>query len=98
MMKKEYRILQVRDADIIGKNIKRLRKEHHIKQTDFVAQLQLMDINISVYSLSKIENGIQNPTVSLLMAVTSLLNCDYNEFFKETDDAEDTGKDAQKKI
>lgn len=96
-MKKEYRILQVRDVDIIGKNIKRLRKEHHIKQTDFVAQLQLMDINISVYSLSKIENGIQNPTVSLLMAVTSLLKCDYNEFFKNPSETSEELEDADPK-
>lgn len=85
-MKKENRLLQVGDIDIIGRNIKRLRKEHGIKQNDFVAQLQLTDISISVYSLSKIENGVQNPTVSLLMAISNILGCDYNEFFKIPDE------------
>lgn len=81
-MKREKRILQVKDIDVIGQNIKRLRKEHHLNQQDFVAKLQLLNLDISTYSLSKIENGHQNPTVSLLIAVTKLLDCDYNALFQ----------------
>lgn len=65
-MEKESRIIQVNDVNI-GKNIKKIRKERGLKQTDVIAELQLLGIEISVYSYSKIENGKQNPTVSLLV-------------------------------
>lgn len=80
-MKREKRIIQRGDIDLIGQNIKRLRKEHELRQVDFVAKLQLMDINISTFALSKIENGVQNPTVSLLVAITQILGCEFNDFF-----------------
>ena len=51
-------------------------------QTDIPAGLQLMGVEISVYSLSKIENGRQNPAVSLLSSPTEILNCDFNAFFE----------------
>ena len=80
-MKKEHRIIQVNDISIVGANIKRLRKANHIKQNTLVAKLQLMNVNISVFSLCKIEKGMQNPTVSLLVALTDLLGCDFNDLF-----------------
>lgn len=79
-MKNEIRIIQVDDINI-GKNIKTLREKSNLTQTDILTKLQLMGVEISVYSLSKIENGRQNPTVSLLSALTEILDCDYNAFF-----------------
>ena len=81
-MKNEVRIIQVDDVNI-GKNIKTLREKSNLTQTEILAKLQLMGIQISVYSLSKIENGRQNPTVSLLSALTEILDCDYNAFFEQ---------------
>lgn len=80
-MKNEIRIIQVDDINI-GKNIKNLREKKNLTQTDILTKLQLMGVQISVYSLSKIENGRQNPTVSLLSALTKILECDFNAFFK----------------
>lgn len=79
-MKNEARVIQVDDISI-GKNIKSLREKRKLAQTDVLARLQLMGVEISVYSFSKIENGRQNPTVSLLSALTEILDCDYNAFF-----------------
>lgn len=79
-MKKESRVIQVNDISI-GENIKNLRIKKGLKQTDVIAKLQLLGIEISVYSYSKIENGKQNPTVSLLEALTEIFQCDYNSFF-----------------
>ena len=79
-MKKENRIIQVNDVNI-GQNIKKLRKERGLKQTDVIAKLQLLGIEISVYSYSKIENGKQNPTVSLLVGLTEVFGCDFNRLF-----------------
>ena len=53
-----------------------------LTQKDMLARLHLHGIEISDYSLSKIEHGKQNPTVSLLRALTQILDCDYNSFFQ----------------
>lgn len=74
------RIIQVQDISI-GDNIKYYRQQADIKQTDMVKKLQLSGIDISTYSYNRIEKGTQNPTVSLLLAVCSLLDCDMNDLF-----------------
>lgn len=80
-MKNESRVIQVGDINI-GKNIKQLREEKNLTQTDVLAKLQLSGVEISIYSFSKIENGRQNPTVSLLAALTQILDCDFNSLFQ----------------
>ncbi len=74
------RVIQVNDINI-GKNITLLRKSMHIKQTDMVARLQIMGIDISIYSYNRVEKGKQNPTVSFLFACCKILNCDMNTLF-----------------
>lgn len=70
-----------REYPIIGTNIRRLREEHSMKATEVIAKLQLEDINVNTGTFSKIENGRNNPTVHMLIALTKIFNCDYNEFF-----------------
>lgn len=69
---------------IIGKNIKRLRKEHRLRNVDVVTRLQLMGVEVSTSTLSKIERGYSNPTVTVLIALTEIFHCDYNAFFQDT--------------
>ena len=47
-----------------------------------VAQLQLHGIEISTGTYSKVELGLNNPSVDLLIALTDILDCDFNAFFK----------------
>ena len=68
---------------IIGKNIKRIREERHLRNVDVVTRLQLMGIEVSTSTLSKIERGYSNPPVSVLVALTDIFQCDYNAFFQE---------------
>ncbi len=75
------KILQVNDINI-GKTIARLRNKKNIKQTEMVAKLQLMEIDISIYSYNRIEKGTQNPTVSFLLACCNILECDMNTLFE----------------
>lgn len=75
------RIIQVNDINI-GKNIAQLRKSMHIKQTDMVAKLQVLEVDISIYSYNRIEKGTQNPTVSFLYACCEILHCDFNTLFQ----------------
>ncbi len=67
---------------IIGSNIRRLRQEHNMKATEVIAQLQIKDINVTTGIFSKVENGWNNPTVEMLIALTEIFDCDFNEFFK----------------
>lgn len=74
------RIIQVGDVNI-GKNIASYRKAMHLKQTEMVARLQILDIEISIYSYNRIEKGTQNPTVSFLFGCCKILECDMNDLF-----------------
>jgi len=76
----EKRILQVKDVNI-GKNIKQYREKAGLKQTEIVKKLQLLGYDISTYSYNRIERGTQNPTVSLLLLLCSILSCDMNGLF-----------------
>ncbi len=77
---KEQKIKQ--DTILIGSNIKRIRKEKHIKQIDMVRKLQLEGIDITRESLVKIERGIQHIYASQLKAIKSVLDTTYDELLK----------------
>lgn len=68
---------------IIGSNIRRLRDERNLRAVDVIAKLQLRGIKVNTGIFSKVEHGLNNPTVDMLMALADIFQCDYNEFFKE---------------
>lgn len=68
---------------LVGTNIRRLRKERKLKAIDVIAKLQLMGVYMTTGIFSKVENGYNNPTVDMLIALTEIFNCDFNEFFKQ---------------
>ena len=75
-----------RENNLLGKNIKRLRLEKNMKNKDMLAQLQLRGLEIYTSTYSKVEAGANNPSVDLLIALTDIFECDFNEFFKEIND------------
>ena len=68
---------------IIGSNIRRLRAERNLRAIDVIAKLQLRNIKVNTGIFSKVEHGLNNPTVDMLIALTEIFQCDFNEFFKE---------------
>ncbi len=72
-----------RTNHLIGNNIRNLRLKRGLKNKDIVTQLQLQGIDISTGTYSKIETGLNNPSVDLLIALTEILSCDYNAFFQQ---------------
>ncbi len=48
------------DGIQLGKNIRRIRKERKIGQTELVALMQLKNVQITRETLVKIERGIQH--------------------------------------
>lgn len=77
------RVNQYRNP-IVGTNIRRLRKERGLKAVEVIAQLQLRDVYVTTGIFSKVENGRNNPSVDMLIALTEIFKCDFNEFFKES--------------
>lgn len=71
---------------IIGSNIRRLRLERGMKATEVIAKLQLQNINVTTSIFSKVENGRNNPTVDMLIALKDIFNVEYEEFFVKKDD------------
>lgn len=71
-----------RTNNLLGRNIKRLRLENNYRNKDVIVQLQLRGLEIYTSTYSKIEAGANNPSVDLLIALTEIFQCDFNEFFK----------------
>lgn len=72
-----------RTNHLLGTNIKKLRLKNKLRNKDIVAQLQLHDVEISTGTYSKVEMGLNNPSVDLLIALTDIFSCDFNAFFQE---------------
>ena len=66
---------------LVGTNIKRLRLEEKLRNKDVVTKLQLLGVEISTGTYSKVELGLNNPSVDLLIALTKIFECDFNAFF-----------------
>ncbi len=72
-----------RTNNLVGTNIRKLRKMRNLRNVDIVAKLQLYGIDITTATFSKVESGINNPSVDLLIALTDILHCDFNAFFSQ---------------
>ena len=75
-----------RDNHLLGENIKRLRIEHNLRNCDVLAQLQLRGVDIARSTYSKIEIGLNNPTVDLLIALADFYQVSFDDFFKNLED------------
>jgi len=69
------------DMDI-GQNIKRLRASVEMTQDQVIAQLQLMDIEISKSTYAKLETNRMNIKVSELVALSKIFKVNVAEFFE----------------
>lgn len=76
----ETRIKQ--DEICIGKNIREIRIEKGIGQTELVRRLQLKGVDITRETLVKIERGIQHIKASQLRAIKNELNTTYDQLLK----------------
>ena len=66
----------------IGTNIRRIRLESKISQTDLVRILQLMGVDITREALVKIAKGTQHVKVSQLKAIKTALGTSYEELLE----------------
>jgi len=71
------------DGEIhIGKNIRRIRKEQGMKQTELVNRVQLLNVPMTREVLVKIEREIQHIQASQLRAIRDVLGTSYDELLK----------------
>ena len=73
------RIISDDNRNTIGRNIRRLRKQQKIKQTEMIARLQLHQVGITRETLVKIEGGRQHIKLSQLKGIRDVLNVSYEE-------------------
>ena len=71
------------NANIVGKNIERLRKERGIKQKDFVAKMQVLGCDINPTSFSKLEGQIRSATDVEVYVVSKILGISIEELFNK---------------
>ncbi len=66
----------------IGENIRRVRLERGIGQTELVRMLQLEGVEMTRETLVKIERGIQHIQAVQLRALRDALDTSYDELLK----------------
>lgn len=66
----------------IGQNIRRVRLEKHLGQTELVRLLQLEGIEMTRETLVKIERGIQHIQAEQLRGIRDALGTTYDELLK----------------
>lgn len=66
----------------IGQNIRRIRKERGIGQTELIGMLQLAGVPMTRETLVKIERGIQHIQASQLKGIRDVLKTTYDELLQ----------------
>ncbi len=69
------------DANMVGKNIERLRKESGIKQKDFIARMQVLGCDINPTSYSKLEGQVRSATDKEIYVISKILNVKMEDLF-----------------
>ncbi|MBQ2738019.1 MAG: helix-turn-helix transcriptional regulator [Clostridia bacterium] len=72
---------QYGDANIVGKNIEKLRIHRGIKQKDFIARMQTMGCDINPSSYSKLEGQVRSATDKEIYIIAKILGVTIEELF-----------------
>ncbi|HBF14454.1 MAG TPA: transcriptional regulator [Clostridiales bacterium] len=68
-------------ANLIGRNVERLRKEKGIKQKDFIAKMQVAGCDINPTSYSKLEGQLRSATDREVFVIARLLEVPMEALF-----------------
>ena len=69
------------NANIVGKNIEKLRKKKGIKQKDFIAQIQIMGCDMNPTSYSKLEGQVRAATDLEIYVIAKVLGVKMEDLF-----------------
>ena len=70
-------------ANMVGKNIERLRKEKGIKQKDFIAKIQTMGCDMNPTSYSKLEGQVRSVTDREIYVISKILQVPMEALFED---------------
>ena len=73
------------DANMVGRNIERLRKSQGIKQKDFIAQIQTMGCDLNPTSYSKLEGQVRSATDKEIYIISKILKVPMESLFENCD-------------
>lgn len=73
------------DANMVGKNIERMRKQRGIKQKDFIARIQTMGCDMNPTSFSKLEGQVRSATDKEIYIISKLLGVKTDDLFIDND-------------
>lgn len=74
------------NANMVGRNIERLRKEKGIKQKDFIAKIQIMGCDMNPTSYSKLEGQVRSATDKEIYTIAKILNVPMEELFSSVEE------------
>ena len=69
------------NCNMIGRQAERLRKEKKIKQKDFIAQLQLLGLDVNPTSYSKLEGQLRIATDKEVYYIAKALKVDVSVLY-----------------
>ncbi len=70
-------------ANMIGRNVERLRKQKGIKQKDFVARMQILGCDINPTSYSKLEGQVRSATDKEVYIIARILELPMEALFEK---------------
>ena len=85
MMAMKTRNQEYGNANMVGRNIERLRKEKGIKQKDFIAKIQVLGCDINPTSYSKLEGQVRSATDREIFVIAKILGVPMEALFSETE-------------
>lgn len=69
-------------ANMVGRNIERIRKKRNIKQKDFIAMIQTAGCDINPTSYSKLEGQVRAANDKELFVIAKILNTTIDSLFE----------------
>ena len=73
------------NANMVGQNIERLRKEKGIKQKDFIAKIQVLGCDMNPTSYSKLEGQLRSATDREIYTIAKVLGVPMEALFTPND-------------
>lgn len=70
-------------ANIVGRNVEKLRKQKGIRQKDFISRMQVMGCDINPTSYSKLEGQSRIATDKEIYTIAKILGTDINTLFEQ---------------
>ena len=71
------------NANMVGKNIERMRKERGISQKDFIAKIQTMGCDMNPTSYSKLEGQVRNAYDKEIFVSSKILGVKMEDLFQQ---------------